>query len=101
MNNKYKYFKVKQEDSEKVRGFLAESLINYTLANEPMVLVCEDFAEDKIEHEPLHNGEYFEVNDLTNYLYSNYTNKPEGETYTRELLDSIYNDWCTADSLNK
>ena len=49
MNSKYKYFKVKQEDSEKIRGFLVQSLINYTLANDPMVLVCEDFAEDKIE----------------------------------------------------
>lgn len=101
MDSKYKYFKVKEEDFKKVRGYMIESSMNYTLTDDPMVLVCQDFAEQKIEREPLYEGDYFEVNDLTDYLYSQYTDNPEGEVHTRKLLDSIYNQWCTIDSLDK
>lgn len=101
MNNKYKYIKIKEQDSDNVKKYMTESSINYTLSHDPMALVCENFAEEKLEHEVLYDGEYEKINNLTDYLYSQYINNPEGEVCNRELLDSIYNRWCTIDSFNK
>lgn len=93
MNNKYQYFKIKSEDSEQVIKFLDKTSINNTVANDPMMLVCENFVIDKLGDSP---ENYFESAILIDKLYRDYTNRPEGETHTRKLLDDIYNDWCSS-----